>query len=343
MPGTLAESNWSASRVLVTGGAGFIGSAIVWGLNRRGCANIVIAERALRAERSRNLEPLHFADYLEADDALAKLSSGALGKFDFIFHIGACSSTTETDTNYLRRNNFEFSRDLAAWALATGARFVYASSAATYGASPAMDDSDPSTIEGLQPLNPYGHSKQAMDLHAWKAGWLDRIVSLKYFNVYGSNEDHKGDMRSLVNKSFRRVVETGTIQLFRSYRSEYGDGEQKRDFLYVKDAVEMTLFLAAHRDANGIFNLGAGQARTWNDLARAVFAALGRPPRIEYIEMPQAIRNQYQYFTQADIGKLRAAGYSAPVTSLEDAVRDYVLKYLLPGATLGAESKTTIA
>jgi len=328
---------------LVTGGAGFIGSALVWGLNRQGCANIVIAERATRAERSQNLGPLRFTDYLEASKMLAKLSSGALGKFDFIFHAGACSSTTETDAEYLRRNNFEFSRDLAALALSSGARFVYASSAATYGAATVMDDTDPRTIDTLQPLNPYGRSKQQMDLHAWKSGWLDRIVGLKYFNVFGPNEDHKGDMRSLVNKSFRHVMETGTIQLFKSYRPEYEDGEQKRDFLYVKDAVATTLFLAAHRNANGIFNLGSGQARTWNDLARAVFAALGRTPRIEYIEMPDSVRNQYQYFTQADIGKLRAAGYHEPITSLEDAVRDYVVNYLVPGKTLGAGTQTTTA
>lgn len=344
MPQDRADADiWAKSRVLVTGGAGFIGSAIVWRLNGHGCTNIVIAERASQRDRSAILEPLRFGGYLEADDMLAKLASGGLGRFDFIFHVGACSSTTETDRDYLRQNNFEFSRDLAALAISSGTRFVYASSAATYGSAAVMDDTAPSKLESLQPLNPYGRSKQQMDLHAWKAGWLDRIVGLKYFNVFGPNEDHKGDMRSVVNKSFRQVLETGTIQLFKSYRPEYKDGEQKRDFLYVKDAVDMTLFLAAHRNANGIFNLGAGQARAWNDLARAVFAALNRPARIEYIEMPENIRNQYQYFTQANIGKLRASGYREPITSLEDAVRDYVVNYLVPGTTLGAEKQTTSA
>ena len=339
MPSAVDKTDiWPKSRVLVTGGAGFIGSAIVWELNRQGCTNIIIAEPTARAERPQNLDALRFADYLEPGDMLSRYASGRLGKFDFIFHIGACSSTTETNEDYLRRNNYEFSRDLAGSALAAGTRFVYASSAATYGAATTMDDTDPRNMEGLLPLNPYGRSKQMMDLHAWRQGWLDHIVGLKYFNVFGPNENHKGEMRSVVHKSFEQVIETGAIRLFKSYRPEYQNGEQKRDFLYVKDAVAMTLFLASNPKANGIFNLGSGQARTWNALARAVFAALGQTPRIEYVEMPENIRNQYQYFTQADIGKLRATGYAEPITSLEDAVRDYVANYLLPGKSLASET-----
>jgi len=338
MPNTVDKADvWPKSRVLVTGGAGFIGSAIVWGLNRQGCTNIVIAEPTTRAERQQNLESLNFVDYLEPGDMLSKYSSGALGTFDFIFHIGACSSTTETDEDYLRRNNYEFSRDLAGVALAAGTRFVYASSAATYGSATTMDDTDPRNLEGLLPLNPYGRSKHMMDLHAWRQGWLDRIVGLKYFNVFGPNENHKSDMRSLVHKSFEQVMETGAIRLFKSYRPEYQDGEQERDFLYVKDAVAMTLHLAANPSTNGIFNLGSGQARTWNALARAVFAALGQAPRIEYVEMPPSIRHQYQYFTQADTRKLRATSFAEPITTLEDAVRDYVVNYLRPGKSLGSE------
>jgi ADP-L-glycero-D-manno-heptose 6-epimerase len=329
---------WPKSRVLVTGGAGFIGSAIVWGLNRRGCTNILIADSASPAEKRRNIEFLHFADYLEPGDMLSKYSSGSLGKFDFIFHLGACSSTTETDTDYLRRNNYEFSRDLAGLALAAGARFVYASSAATYGAATTMHDTDLQRLEGLHPLNPYGHSKHMMDLYAWKQGWLDRIVGLKYFNVFGPNETYKGNMRSGVHWSFEQVKRTGAIRLFKSCRADYQDGEQKRDFLYVKDAVAMTLYLASHRNAGGIFNVGSGQAHTWNELARAVFAALGQTPRIEYVEMPETIRDKYQYFTQADIGKLRAAGYSQAITRFEDAVRDCVVNYLVPGKSLGSET-----
>ena len=306
----LEKNNWKGKRVLVTGGAGFIGSVLVWELNRRGCSDIVIADFQPEIEKRGNLKGLQFTDFVDPPDMLAQLSSGSLETFDCIFHLGACSSTTETNEQYLRENNFEYSRKLAEWALGAGVRFVYASSAATYGdGSAGMDDSDPRQMERLRPLNLYGQSKQWMDLHAWREGWLDRIVGLKYFNVFGPNENHKGDMRSLVCKSYTEALKTGVIRLFKSYRPEYRDGEQKRDFLYVKDAVNMTLHLAANPAANGIFNIGSGEARTWNDLARAVFGALGREPRIEYIDMPESIREKYQYFTQADITKLRATGY----------------------------------
>ena len=182
-------SDWPQKRVLVTGGAGFMGSALVWELNRRGCANIAIADFAPREERERYLRHLRFTEYLDPDAALEQLTAGSLGAFDFVFHIGACSSTTETDVAYLTRTNYEYSRDLAGWALSAGARFIYASSAATYGdGSAGMSDADPSSMERLRPLNAYGWSKHRMDLHAWRQGWLDRIVGLKYFNVFGPNE-----------------------------------------------------------------------------------------------------------------------------------------------------------
>jgi ADP-L-glycero-D-manno-heptose 6-epimerase len=333
---TLVNKSWSDKRVIVTGGAGFIGSVLVWELNRRGCTQVAVADFAMGADKSANLAGLRYTEFIEASELYARLASGSIGKLDCIFHLGACSSTTETNEKYLRENNFEYSRDLAKWALGAGVRFVYASSAATYGdGSAGMDDSDPRQMERLRPLNLYGQSKQWMDLHALQEGWLDRIVGLKYFNVFGPNENHKGDMRSLVCKSYADVLKSGVIRLFKSHRPEYRDGEQRRDFLYVKDAVAMTLHLVANPTANGIFNIGSGQARSWNDLARAVFTALGREPHIEYIDMPEAIRDKYQYFTQANIHKLLAAGYAQPITSLEDAVLDYVVNYLVPGRTVG--------
>jgi len=330
----MKPNDFSSERVLVTGGAGFIGSALVWALNRRGCDNIIVCDRLGTDERWRNLTPLRFADYVEADDLFLRLQDGALGKFDLVLHLGACASTTERDASFLIRNNYEFTRDLAVWALTQKSRFVYASSAATYGDGSAGMNDDEDKLDTLRPLNLYGYSKHLFDLHAKRAGFLNRVIGLKYFNVFGPNEGHKGEMRSLVHKSTAQVRTEGVIRLFKSYRPDYRDGEQKRDFLYVKDAVAMTLHLAASKRAGGLFNIGCGQARTWLDLARAVFSALKRKPKIEFIEMPEAIRDKYQYFTEANLARLRAAGYTAPVTALEDAVSDYVRNYLVPDKRL---------
>jgi ADP-L-glycero-D-manno-heptose 6-epimerase len=329
--------DFSKTRVLVTGGAGFIGSALVWELNRRGCERIVIADFLESSEKWKNLAPLTFEDYLEADDLVPRLNSKSIGRFDVVLHMGACSSTTERNAAYLARNNYEFTKDLASCALASNARFVYASSAATYGdgAAGMKDDSSLSYLHTLRPLNMYGYSKQMFDLYAAQRGILDKIVGVKFFNIFGPNENHKGDMRSLVNKAYDQVVQTGEIRLFKSYRDEYADGAQKRDFLYVKDAVAMTLHLAAADNTSGLFNVGSGDANTWRDLANAVFGALGETPNIRFIDMPEELRGKYQYFTQADIGRLRARGYSAAITPLADAVTDYVRNYLVPSAHLG--------
>ena len=330
----MKPNNFSGARVLVTGGAGFIGSALVWALNRRGCDDIVVCDRFGADEKWRNLAPLRFAEFVEADVLLARLQGGKLGKLNLVLHMGACSSTTERDAGFLFRNNFEFTRDLADWSLAKNVRFVYASSAATYGDGSAGMEDDDTKLDALRPLNMYGYSKHLFDLHAKRAGFLGDIVGLKYFNVFGPNEDHKGDMRSLVHKSFSQVKNEGVIRLFKSDRKDFRDGEQKRDFLYVTDAVAMTLHLAATKKAGGLFNIGSGAARTWIDLANSVFAAMDKKPKIEFIEMPEAIRDKYQYFTQADISRLRAAGYKAPVMSLEEAVKDYVRNYLAPDKRL---------
>ena len=327
-----------SKRILVTGGAGFIGSALIWALNRRGIDNILVADLLKTDEKWKNLVPLRFADYMEGDDLLrlAREDCAQLADIGCVFHLGACSATTERDASYLIRNNYEFTRDLAGWALGRGARFVYASSAATYGDG-ERGMSDSADLTSLRPLNMYGYSKHLFDLHAARSGLLDRIVGVKYFNVFGPNEAHKADMRSLVHKAYGQVVETGVIKLFASDRPDYADGEQKRDFLYVKDAVEMTIHLAETASASGLYNLGSGEANSWNTLAHAIFAALGREPRIEYIPMPEVLKAKYQYFTQAVITKLRASGYARPLTPLVDSVADYVRNYLVPGHYLGDE------
>jgi ADP-L-glycero-D-manno-heptose 6-epimerase len=329
-------SSPQSSRILVTGGAGFIGSALVWALNERGCDKILISDRLGTDEKWKNLVPLRYADYIDADDLIDRVECGDdLGGVTQVFHLGACSATTETDAAYLMRNNFEYTKRLAHWALDRGARFVYASSAATYGdGSRGMDDLDPD-LDRLRPLNMYGYSKHLFDLYAQRAGILDRIVGLKYFNVYGPNEDHKGDMRSVVNKAFTQIRDMGKVGLFKSYRADYEHGKQQRDFLYVKDAVRMTLHLADRADAGGLFNIGSGQAHTWVELAEAIFAALEREPSIEFVEMPESLREKYQYHTCARIDKLRSAGYGAEITPLRDAVSDYVKNHLATDQRLG--------
>lgn len=327
------------SRILVTGGAGFIGSALVWELNRRGHQNIVIADRLGSDEKWRNLVPLQFADYIDGVDFLhhVKNKPDALGKFDLVLHLGANSATTEKDSDHLMRNNFDYTRHLCQWSLAQSARFVYASSAATYGdGSLGMEDTM-TDLHRLRPLNMYGYSKHLFDLHAKANGWLRRIVGLKYFNVFGPNEDHKGNMRSVVHKAFGQIMESGRLQLFRSHRPDYQDGEQQRDFLYVKDAVNMTLHLAQAPLANGLYNLGSGKAHTWIDLANAIFAALHLKPVIEFIDMPEALREKYQYHTCATIDRLRQTGFAKPLTPLVDAVGDYVVNYLQHDRRLGDE------
>jgi ADP-L-glycero-D-manno-heptose 6-epimerase len=317
-------------RVLVTGGAGFIGSWLIHELNNRGIEQIVVADFLGHDEKWRNLVPLAFADYVDAGNLLDALESGRLGKFDLVLHMGACSSTTERDAAYLMRNNYDYTLRLAQWSIGAGARFVYASSAATYGdGSAGMDDSsDVTYLRRLRPLNMYGYSKHMFDVYAARNGLLDRCVGIKYFNVFGPNEQHKGDMRSLVSKAYTQVLDTGIIRLFKSYRDDYRDGEQKRDFIYVKDAAAMTLHLAASDHAAGLFNVGAGRAETWLDLAHSIFAAMGREPKIEFIEMPEEMRQKYQYLTLADITRLKASGYTNPVTPLASAVNDYVTGYL---------------
>jgi len=321
--------------IVVTGGAGFIGSALVWELNNRGITDILVVDIPGDKAKEKNLTNLSFREFLDRDEFLERVAAGGTAQdIEAILHMGACSDTTEMDEAYLEKNNTEYTKSLCTWALDNGVRFIYASSAATYGDGTAGFSDDETKLEQLQPLNPYGWSKHKFDLWAKANDLLDKIVGLKYFNVYGPNEYHKGHMRSFVVKAFEQINEKGKVSLFKSYRPEYKDGEQKRDFLYIKDAVAMTLFFLDNPAVNGLFNVGTGNARTWNDLVKAVFAAMDKPIDIEYIDMPDSIRNQYQYFTQAEVTKIRNAGYTKPITSLENAVKDYVKHYLVLGKCL---------
>ena len=321
--------------IVVTGGAGFIGSAIIAGLNARGVTDILVVDELGCDGKWKNLRGLRFADYVEKDDFLEMFATGKVTtKVEAVFHMGACSATTENDASYLIKNNYQYSKLLAQWAISVGVRFIYASSAATYGDGEEGFVDDERGVESLRPMNMYGYSKQLFDLWAKRAGLLGKIVGLKYFNVFGPNEYHKGDMRSFILKAFEQINSGGKVGLFKSHRSDYGDGEQRRDFLYIKDAVDMTLFFMDNPKIGGLFNVGTGCAQTWNDLVGAVFAAMGKKELIEYIDMPDSIREQYQYFTEAEISKLRGAGYDKATTSLEEAVKDYVQKYLQTGEYL---------
>ena len=316
-------------RIIVTGGAGFIGSNLVAALNERGQRNILVVDDLGTDEKWRNLVGLEYTDYWDKDDFRFAVRNDALGEIDAVFHLGACSSTTERNAGFLADNNYRFSRELCEWCAVHDVRYIYASSAATYGDGTEGYSDDMERLTRLEPLNMYGYSKHMFDLWADHHGAFDRIVGLKYFNVYGPNEAHKGEMRSVVHKAFGQIRDTGCVRLFKSYRPDCADGEQVRDFIYVKDAVNATLFFYDHRDVSGLFNCGTGKARSWNDLARAVFAAVGRDPRIEYIDMPETLRARYQYRTEADVTRLRTAGFTEPFTSLEDGIEDYVRNHLM--------------
>lgn len=318
--------------IIITGGAGFIGSAMIWELNQQGIKDIVVVDNLASTNKWRNLVGLSYHRYIHKDQLMDLLKSRYMeGRIEAIVHLGACSSTTETDCDYLMRNNLEYSKALCRFAQDRGARFIYASSAATYGdGSRGFDDSD-EAMDGLHPLNMYGYSKHLFDL--WLKGdkLLDKVAGLKFFNVFGPNEYHKEDMRSVVCKAFAQIRQTGKLKLFKSYHKEYADGEQRRDFVYIKDCVRVVDWLIKNRSVGGIFNVGTGQARTWNDLGRAVFAAMGREPQIEYVDMPDALRGKYQYYTCADLTKLNARGCDVGFQSLEDGITDYVQNYLMKG------------
>ena len=323
--------------IVVTGGAGCIGSAIVWALNKRGITEIILVDDTGHPEKEKNIESLHYFSLENKDTFLnyAKKSSMPW-KVDTIIHMGGCSSTIERDETFLTTNNLTYTQCLAEYALNNGVRFIYASSAATYG-SGENGFSDEVDIASLSPLNLYAHSKQKFDLWAQEQGAFDHIVGLKFFNVFGPSEYHKKEMQSMVRRGFLQVLDNGKIRLFKSHNPGYADGDQERDFLYVKDAVRMVLFFLDSPKINGIFNAGTGVARTWNELTAAVFKAMGREIAVEYIDMPASIQDQFQYRTCAKIDKIRRAGYSQKITTLEEATTDYIQNYLLSNKRLGDE------
>ena len=315
--------------IIVTGGAGFIGSCMVSKLNRLGRDDIVVVDSLGRSDKWQNLRHLAFADYLDKSQLHAFLANNT--DIEAIVHMGACSATTETDAHYLMENNYRYTLELARHALESGVRMIYASSAATYGDGSLGYEDDEDTIHELRPLNMYGYSKQLFDLKARREGWFQHLAGLKFFNVYGPNEYHKGAMTSVVYNAFHQIAGTGSVNLFKSHHPDYEDGGQQRDFVYVQDAVDVMAFLLEHPEVNGLFNLGTGRARCFRDLALAVFAALEKEPRIVYVDMPVHLRDRYQYFTRADMSKLHACGYEGEATSLEAGVADYVRNYLTRG------------
>jgi ADP-L-glycero-D-manno-heptose 6-epimerase len=321
--------------IIVTGGAGFIGSYLVKELEARGMRDIVVCDLLGQDDKWKNIAKRELADILPPDNLPAFLNDNA-ADIETVFHMGAVSATTERDSDLIVRSNIRLSMDLWNWCAANDTALIYASSAATYGDGTqgfAGDD----TVDGLaklRPMNAYGWSKHAFDRR------VARIVSengprpphwagLKFFNVYGPNEYHKGGMISVALKNFREISGSGKAVLFRSHNPDYPDGGQKRDFVWVGDCVDIALWLADHPSTQGIFNVGTGEARTFEDLARSVFRAMGRDADIEFVETPEAIRDRYQYFTQADMSRLRNAGYSRPSTSLEDGVGQYIRDYLM--------------
>lgn len=319
--------------IVITGGAGMIGSMIAWHLNTvLGRDDIVIVDRLHHPEQWQNLCHRRYANYLDKDELFPWLENAS--HIDAVIHMGAISTTVERDFNKLVQDNIRYSQQLWAWCAGRNVPFLYASSAATYGDGTQGYNDDESQVDSLRPLNGYGYSKQFFDQWALKQV-KDKLASppqwcgFKFFNVYGPNEYHKGRMASVALHSFNQFREYGMVKLFKSHVAGYEDGMQLRDFVYVKDAVAVVAHFLAHSDKSGIFNIGTGQARAFKDLATAVMSGTGHEPSIKYIDMPQDLHGKYQYFTEANMTKLRAAGYTQPFHSLEDGVRDYVQNYLM--------------
>ncbi len=316
--------------IVITGAAGMIGSAIVRHLNDFGQENLILVDALESGEKWKNLVGKLFSLIISPNMLFDWLKDHG-DEVDVVIHMGACSDTTETNADYLLENNYRYSIRLAEWALSHNKRFIYASSAATYGDGELGFSDDEAGLNALRPLNMYGYSKHLVDLWLQREGGLNRAVGLKYFNVFGPNEYHKGKMASVVLKMTGTARKEGAIQLFKSNTPRFGHGEQCRDFIYVKDAVRMTCaFLEPrHRDLGGIYNIGQGQATTWNRLVSALFTALDQQERIHYIDMPEFLAHQYQNYTRAEMDKFHKTVAVPPITQIPEAVREYVQEYLL--------------
>ncbi|MFN5006340.1 MAG: ADP-glyceromanno-heptose 6-epimerase [Ignavibacteria bacterium] len=314
--------------IAVTGAAGFIGSCFVRTLNEQGYNDILIIDSLEQDDRWNNLVTKKFRGIEHPEVFKRKCSEGIYDAHDIsaLIHMGACSSTTERNAEYLLENNYRYSIAMAQFALAHDIPFIYASSAATYGAG--EKGYDDASVSELRPLNMYGYSKQLFDEWIIGNGLEQSITGIKFFNVFGPNEYHKGDMASMIFKSWKQVQHNGHISLFASDIPEYPDGGQMRDFIYVKDACEVMWKILQSKQSHGIINLGTGKARTWNDLAHAVFKALGKDSDIRYVSMPDSLKGQYQYYTQAVMDKLQSSSSAHQFLELEDSIADYVVNHL---------------
>jgi ADP-L-glycero-D-manno-heptose 6-epimerase len=315
--------------IIVTGAAGMIGSGVVRALNDRGLTNLILVDDLKKSEKWKNLVGKQFLDLISRHSILDYLKSHT-SEIDALIHLGACSDTEETDADYLMQNNFRASVQLAEWALSHNKRFIYASSAATYGDGSLGFSDQEDQIEQFQPLNMYAFSKQLFDLWMKRQGGFKQAVGLKYFNVFGPNEDHKGRMASLVRKMLHRVQREGLVELYKSTDPKFSDGEQCRDFIYLKDAVRITCdFLNSTH--TGLYNVGSGMTTTWNQLASALFRALSMKPKISYVSMPEKLIKRYQNYTCADMRKLHKI-FPVETRSIEASVEEYVQDYLVKDA-----------
>lgn len=316
--------------IVITGAAGFISSCLIQKLNSEGFYDLVLVDDFSRPEQNKNFEGKRYSQLVERDVFLEWINRNHL-HIQFVFHLGARTDTTEFNHGILNKLNLEYSKGVWNACVEFGLPLVYASSAATYGLGENGYDDDESALSELKPLNPYGESKNNFDIWALRQSRSPYFwAGLKFFNVYGPNEYHKSRMASVVFHTFNQIKKTGQMKLFQSHNTDFKDGEQMRDFVYVKDVTEVLYFFMHHRKDSGIYNLGSGEARTFLDLANNTFRALGKDPEITFIPTPEDIRDKYQYFTEANMGKLRSIGYNKPFHTLEEGVTDYVVNYLTP-------------